>query len=79
MKASAGILLAFAVGLGCRFFGIPSPAPPAIAGALLVFAMTVGYALTDRFMATTSVHAHNSAGPHGKTAREISSFQKESR
>ena len=36
MKTSMiGILLAFALGFGCRAFGIPSPAPPLILGALL--------------------------------------------
>ena len=41
MKSAIGLVLAFAVGFACRAFGIPSPAPPVILGALLVMAMTV--------------------------------------
>jgi XapX domain-containing protein len=43
VKIAIGFLLAFLIGAGCRFFGIPSPAPNAILGALLVVAMTLGY------------------------------------
>jgi XapX domain-containing protein len=46
-----GIVLAFALGFGCRAFGIPSPAPPLILGALLVMTMTIGYIAVDRWMA----------------------------
>jgi XapX domain-containing protein len=42
MKSAIGLVLAFAVGFGCRAFGIPSPAPPLVVGALLVMAMTIG-------------------------------------
>lgn len=49
MKTTFGLLLAFAIGGVCRLSGIPSPAPPAIVGALLVLSMTVGYLLMDRF------------------------------
>ena len=34
MKSMIGIVLAFALGFACRAFGIPSPAPPLILGAL---------------------------------------------
>ena len=51
MKAAVGLGLAFALGFACRAFGIPSPAPPFIVGALLVMAMTVGYVLVDRYVA----------------------------
>jgi XapX domain-containing protein len=67
MKAALGIAVAFAVGLACRVLGIPSPAPPALTGALLVLAMTVGYTITDRLMATRAVHTNNCAGPSGAT------------
>lgn len=49
MKIALGLLLAFAIGVICRLGGIPSPAPPALIGALLVLAMTIGYVLTDRY------------------------------
>ncbi len=68
MKTALGIAVAFAVGFACRAFGIPSPAPPALTGALLVLAMTLGYAGADRFMAGRARHAENCAGPNGRTA-----------
>lgn len=48
MKTTIGLVLAFVIGAVCRFAGIPSPAPPAIVGALLVLSMTIGYLLMDR-------------------------------
>ncbi len=51
MKSAVGIVVAFALGFACRHFGIPSPAPPALTGALLVLAMTLGYTATDRLLA----------------------------
>jgi XapX domain-containing protein len=68
VKAALGIAVAFAVGLACRAFGIPSPAPPALTGALLVLAMTLGYAGADRFMTRRAQHAGSCAGPSGHTA-----------
>ncbi len=37
MRLILGFLLAFAIGAICRLSRIPSPAPNAIVGALLVF------------------------------------------
>jgi XapX domain-containing protein len=54
MKSMIGIVLAFALGFACRAFGIPSPAPPLILGALLVMTMTIGYIAVDRWMALPS-------------------------
>jgi XapX domain-containing protein len=54
MKSMIGIVLAFALGFACRGFGIPSPAPPLILGALLVITMTMGYIAVDRWMAWPS-------------------------
>jgi XapX domain-containing protein len=54
MKSMFGIVLAFALGFACRAFGIPSPAPPLILGALLVMTMTIGYIAVDRWMASPS-------------------------
>jgi XapX domain-containing protein len=54
MKSMIGIVLAFALGFGCRTFGIPSPAPPLILGALLVMTMTIGYIVVDRWMTSPS-------------------------
>jgi len=54
MKSMIGTVLAFALGFACRAFGIPSPAPPLILGALLVMTMTIGYIAVDRWMASPS-------------------------
>lgn len=43
IKWLVGIVIAFAVGFGCRWFDVPAPAPPMWQGALLVVAMTLGY------------------------------------
>jgi len=54
MKPALGIAVGFALGFACRLLGIPSPAPPVLSGALLVFAMTVGYVTVDHFMMARS-------------------------
>src|SRR3954470_5524818 len=46
----AAYLLAFGVGMFCKYFEIPAPAPPVIPGALLVVAMTFGYAVGDKIL-----------------------------
>jgi XapX domain-containing protein len=65
MKPLVGLALAFAIGFACRAFGIPSPAPPVIVGALLVVAMTIGYLLVDRMLSAPAQHAINCGGPSG--------------
>ncbi len=65
MKAGIGLVLAFTVGFACRAFGIPSPAPPVILGALLVMAMTVAYIGVDRWMGKPARQAANCGGPSG--------------
>lgn len=46
IMAAAGILLGLVIGAACRWFDLPSPAPPRVVGALLVVLMTVGYVVT---------------------------------
>jgi len=45
------LFVAVALGLGiggaCRWFDLPLPAPPKLVGALLVVAITVGFAGVD--------------------------------
>ncbi|MFT4111344.1 DUF1427 family protein [Silvibacterium sp.] len=50
MRLVAGFLLAFGIGIFCRLCRIPSPAPQAIIGSLLVVAMSVGFVAADRFV-----------------------------
>ncbi len=50
MRLVFGFLLAFGIGIFCRLIRIPSPAPQAIIGSLLVVAMSTGYVVADRLM-----------------------------
>lgn len=67
-KLLTGIALGFGIGLGCRAFDVPVPAPPVLVGALLVVAMTGGYRLADRFLARRGAQRmHDCGGPSGRT------------
>ena len=74
MKFMIGLLVSFAVGLGCRYFDIPVGSPAVVPGALLVLAMTMGYSSTDAVLnrrsrlATTT---HLCGGPTGSTATPV--------
>ncbi|WP_034296870.1 DUF1427 family protein [Herbaspirillum sp. RV1423] len=46
-----GLALSFVVGFCCHLAQIPVPSPPVLSGALLVFLMSSGYWLTDRYLA----------------------------
>ena len=65
-KIALGLLLGVAIGAMCRWIDIPSPAPPVLAGALLVVAMTLGYIGTDRWFAKREArHRDLCGGPDG--------------
>jgi XapX domain-containing protein len=51
VKFVCGIVVAILIGVGCRFFEIPLPGPPAILGAFLAVAMATGYTVTDKVLA----------------------------
>jgi XapX domain-containing protein len=63
MRLILGFALAFAIGAVCRLARIPSPAPNALLGSLLVVAMSVGYIAAGRALgrpihsSPESVHA----------------------
>jgi XapX domain-containing protein len=59
MKILLGFLLAFGIGAICRFAGIPSPAPNAILGSLLVVSMSLGYVTAGRYL-----HRSNNTTSH---------------
>jgi len=64
-----GLLLAVFIGLGSRGLGVPLPAPTALIGALLVLAMSAGYQLADRLLATRRLATtmEQCGGPTGTT------------
>ncbi len=66
-KTIIGLSLGFGIGLGCSLLAIPVPAPPVLVGALLVVAMTLGYTMTDRYLARSRPcgQAENCGGPSG--------------
>ena len=43
MSEALGLLLGAAIGVACRWFDLPLPAPPRIVGALLVVTMSMGF------------------------------------
>jgi XapX domain-containing protein len=51
VKILCGVVVGVLIGIGCRFFEIPLPGPPAILGAFLAVAMATGYTVTDRIIA----------------------------
>ena len=50
VTAVIGLVLGFVVGAGCRFFDIPSPAPPRFIGACLLLAMTMGFVVAEHIL-----------------------------
>jgi XapX domain-containing protein len=49
-KIVCGVVVGVVIGVGCRFFEIPLPGPPAILGAFLAVAMATGYTVTDKLI-----------------------------
>lgn len=45
MKEAMGFLICFGIGLACRIFDIPSPAPQALTGIGLIFFTWLGYTI----------------------------------
>jgi XapX domain-containing protein len=50
ITAIIGLVLGLVIGAGCRFFDIPSPAPPRLIGACLLLAMTIGFVVADHLL-----------------------------
>lgn len=68
LKLAIAIALGLAIGLACGLTGIPAPAPPVLAGALLVVAMTLGYQAADAWLARRQArHRRDCGGPSGAT------------
>ncbi|MGJ7512316.1 DUF1427 family protein [Variovorax sp. GT1P44] len=65
-KIVLGLILGLAIGAICRVANIPSPAPSVMTGALLVVAMTLGYAGCDRWLCRDPARQRgNCGGPDG--------------
>ncbi len=50
----AGLGLAFMIGVLCRRFAVPLPAPVRPLGALLVLALTSGFVVTQAYLAAAA-------------------------
>lgn len=50
MKILIAFIVAFGIGAASRWTGVPSLAPQAIVGALLIVAMSTGYVSADRLL-----------------------------
>ncbi len=72
MKWILGFAIAFFLGAGTRWFDIPAPAPPNIVGALLIVAITVGYASTDWYLDRTNEAETSPQVPEETTAEPAS-------
>lgn len=62
VRIIVGLGVGFGIGVGTRWLGIPSPAPQAITGALLVLSMTVGYLAMGAWMDRRPRPAEGSEG-----------------
>jgi len=62
MKTVAGFILGLLIGVMCRYFDVPAPAPPKLIGALLVVSMTVGYIAADKLLPAKSERSPASSG-----------------
>jgi XapX domain-containing protein len=63
-KVLLGLFISFMVGVVCRFADIPVPSPPVLSGALLVFMMSLGYWLVDRYIAKHPATQKCNCGGH---------------
>ena len=45
-----GLLVGLLIGAGCRYFDVPSPAPPRLIGACMLVAMTLGFVVAGHVL-----------------------------
>jgi XapX domain-containing protein len=83
MKILIAFIVAFGIGAGSRWTGVPSLAPQAIVGALLIVAMSTGYVSADRLLKRTpspavtvavSAGARNEQSSQGQIAASVPSL-----
>lgn len=73
MKFIVGLVISFAVGVGCRYFDVPVGSPAVLPGAFIVLAMTAGYSWTNQILNAKSKSAtttHLCGGPTGRSAAQ---------
>jgi XapX domain-containing protein len=73
MKFLIGLIVSFAVGVGCRYFDIPVGSPAVLPGAFIVLAMTAGYSWTNPILnarSRSATTAHLCGGPTGQSAEQ---------
>jgi len=56
--AMVGLALGFGIGAGCRWFDIPSPAPPSLIGACLLISITLGFIAGDALLTDGNIMMH---------------------
>ena len=78
MKFTIGLIVSFAVGVGCRYFDIPVGSPSVIPGALIVLAMTAGYSWTDQILKARNKVATTAYLCGGPTGRSVADPRSES-
>lgn len=44
-QAAVALALSLSIGLACRFFNLPLPAPPTFIGVLMIAGLALGYTL----------------------------------
>lgn len=71
MTVALGVLLGLAIGMACRWFDIPLPAPPKLVGALLVVAMTSGFVGTDFFISNQKQTPVTQQYPQGENNEQF--------
>jgi XapX domain-containing protein len=64
MSEALGLLLGVGIGVACRWFDLPLPAPPRIVGALLVVAMSLGFIGTDVLLKQVSASQSAAVAAH---------------
>jgi XapX domain-containing protein len=68
MRIIIAFIVAFGIGAASRWSGVPSLAPQAIVGALLIVAMSTGYVSADRLLKRTSSPSVTASLSPGTTA-----------
>lgn len=61
IKILVAILLALMIGVVCRLFEIPLPAPPTLLGVGLILAITIGYIAADRIITNRHVSVNGNS------------------